>query len=78
MPQNRHSVAKIQFNVQKYIDIVTSAAALSSVLIFRDNKVSIASVSYKLIMQIEELSNECNRTEKTALMKGTEQGTLSR
>lgn len=76
MPQNRLSVSKTQFNLQKYREIVTSAAYLSSVLLFRDNKVSIGSISYKLIMQIEELSNQCNRAEKTALTKGTEQGAL--
>lgn len=57
---------------------MTSAADFSSVLLLRDNKVSIGSMSYKLIMQIEELSNQCNRAEKTALTKGTEQGALFR
>lgn len=70
MPQNRVSVSKTQFSVQKYIDIVTSAAALSSVLVFRDNKVSIASLSYKLIKRIEELSNRCNRTKKNCIDEG--------
>lgn len=76
MPQNRLSVSKTQFNLQKYRDIVTSAADLSSVLLFRDNKVSIGSISYKLIMQIEELSNQCNRAEKNCIDEGHRAGRI--
>lgn len=76
MPQNRVSVSKTQFNLQKYIYNVTPAATLSSVLLFRDNKVSIASISYNLTMQIEELSNQCKRTEKNCLDEGHRAGRI--